>query len=247
MTSAPLDKSQIESVLRSRVYFGHQSVGGNILSGVTALRSENKDLSSVKIAEVQSAAQVDGTGIYHSRVGKNRDTDSKIKAFEEMLVDRGVGDKVDMAMLKFCYVDVYPDTDVESLFKSYNESVERIQKRVPTLKIVHTTVPVTVHGGGLKKALKNWLKGDLVNVSRAKYNTLIREKYGKTGLLFDIAEAESTLPDGSRATFNHKGELCEAAAPVYTDGTGHLNDFGAKTVGALFLQAIAQGANASKT
>jgi hypothetical protein len=226
------------AVENSRVYFGHQSVGGNILSGLPAVAPQ------LKVVELSAPDRLNGPAIYHSKIGKNRDCQSKIEAFEKVL--NQAGEKTDVAMMKFCYVDVYPDTDVQSLFNNYVAMVERLQKKFPKLTLIHTTVPLTVHGGGLKKTIKNWLKGDQVNIARAKYNALIRSRFANEAL-FDIAQAEARRPDGSLETHNFGGQTFEAAWPQYTVGVGHLNETGAKHLAAEFVQAINRALTAKKS
>jgi hypothetical protein len=237
--SVPLDKTTFTQVAGKTIYFGHQSVGNDILDGVSALARDNDALAGIKVTQLEKTDQVSGPGIYHSRIGKNRDTASKLAAFEEVVVRNGVGDRVDVAMMKFCYVDITPETDVKKLFEAYETTMNKIQQRYPRLVLVHCTVPLTVHGGGLRRTLRNWVKGDTVNIQRARYNQMVRDRFGKSGHVFDIAAAESTLSNGKRVTFGHKGRHIESAAPRYTDGVGHLNAVGGKHVASRFLAAVA--------
>jgi hypothetical protein len=241
-----VDAPLSEAIARGKVYFGHQSVGGNILKGIGELKSADPKLSAVNVVEIAPGAAIAGPGIYHSKVGKNRDTDSKTTGFEEIL-NSGVGDKVDAAVLKFCYVDINAETDVKALLENYTATVDRIQKRFPKLTLVHATIPLTTHGGGLKKTLKNWIKGDKVNMQRSAYNEMLRERFGKSGLVFDVANAESTLADGTRVTFKHRGNTYEAVSPSFTEGAGHLNEAGSRHVGAEFLRTIGRALLAKNT
>jgi hypothetical protein len=250
MKGPPMTKNVEPSISQAlaggRVYFGHQSVGGNILKGVTALKTADSKLAPVNVVEITDAASVQGPGIYHSKVGKNLDTDSKTTAFEEIL-NSGVGEKVDVAVLKFCYVDINADTDVKAVFDKYAAAVDRIQKKFPKLTLVHATIPLTTHGSGLKRALKNFIKGDKVNMQRTAYNDMVRERFGKTGIVFDVANAESTLEDGTRVTFKHRGKTYEAVSPTFTEGAGHLNEAGSQHVGAEFLRTVGRALLAKNT
>ena len=232
-----IDQSLLNPVLSRKVYFGHQSVGKNMMSGVEALRKSKPDLVNLRAVEIQAAPEITGPGIYHSKIGKNRDTQSKIQEFEEILRN-GVGEAVDVAVMKFCYVDIVAETDVKALFGAYREAMERIQKRHPKLALLHATVPLTVHGSGLRGKLRAWIKGDATNAKRMEYNELVRNHFGKEDKVFDIAAAESTLADGTRVTFRHDGRICEAISPKYADGAGHLNEAGGQHVAAEFLRTI---------
>ena len=239
-----VDQSLLNPVLSRKVYFGHQSVGNNMMSGVESLKKSGSDLAKLRAVEIQAASEIAGPGIYHSKIGKNRDTQSKIQGFEEILKS-GVGEAVDVAVMKFCYVDIVAETDVKALFSAYREAMERIQKRHPKLTLLHATVPLTVHGSGLRGKLRAWIKGDATNARRMEYNELVRNHFGKEGKVFDIAAAESTLADGTRVTFRHDGRICEAISPKYAAGAGHLNDAGGQHVAAEFLRTIGRSLNSS--
>jgi hypothetical protein len=42
-------------------------------------------------------------------------------------------------------------------------------------------------------------------MARERYNTLVRERYGASGRLFDIARVESTTPSAERTTGEYEG------------------------------------------
>jgi hypothetical protein len=68
------------------------------------------------------------------------------------------------------------------------------------------------------------------NIQKNKYNNMIRNEYKGKEPLFDIAEIESTRPDGTRAVFTKSGNNYYNLAEVYTYDEGHLNDLGRKVV-----------------
>jgi len=72
----------------------------------------------------------------------------------------------------------------------------------------------------------------------------MRQEYQENGNLFDIAEIESTLPDGSKVTYDYMGNTYYALAPQYTNDGGHLNEAGRRIVVAqqllLFLARLAR-------
>jgi len=77
------------------------------------------------------------------------------------------------------------------------------------------------------------------NIKRNEFNDLIRQEYGDSRRLFDIARAESTYLDGNRETFEKDGERYEALVPIFTNDGGHLNEMGRKVVAAHMLRVIA--------
>jgi hypothetical protein len=52
--------------------------------------------------------------------------------------------------------------------------------------------------------------------------------------LFDIAEVESTLPQGKRNFFMHGGDTIDTLTQAYTTDGGHLNESGRQQVAAAF-------------
>ncbi len=138
----------------------------------------------------------------------------------------GVARHVDVAFMKLCYVDVGPATDVQQIFEAYRAAMARLEKDFPATIFVHMTIPLVSREGGLKALAKQLLgrplQGTGDNLARESLNALLRAQYGASGLLFDLAQLESTRPDGTR--------LANAMAGEYTDDGGHLNATGRKHV-----------------
>jgi hypothetical protein len=61
---------------------------------------------------------------------------------------------------------------------------------------------------------------------REQFNALVRQTYGGTEAVFDLAKVESTRPDGSAETFNG----VRALVASYSSDDGHLNATGADVV-----------------
>jgi hypothetical protein len=136
-----------------KLYFGHQSVGYDIVNGVQDLVKLDPRIG-LKIVETSDAAAFDAPVFAHSKNGENKKPDVKIEAFERAM-DGGLGGRVDVAFFKFCYVDITPETDVETLFTSYRASMGRLRERFPTTRFIHVTSPVTVVEAG-PKAWARW-------------------------------------------------------------------------------------------
>jgi len=148
-------RADLQRVAAMRIYFGHQSVGGNILDGVKQL-SADTDIP-VQVVESRDAQGVSPGTLGHVRVGTNGNPEGKLASFE-----RAIGPaptNLDVALVKFCYVDFSESTDVKALFSSYVRTVERIQQRNPRLTVIHTTVPLTVVQAGPKAFLNACLVG----------------------------------------------------------------------------------------
>ena len=99
-------------------------MGYNLIVGLHYVNERNQD-SSVRIIEGNDEELFNVPVFAHSKNGMNRDQYSKIKNFQKTL-DKGLGDKVDIAGFKFCYVDFNIYTDVEELFRQYKETMKDI-------------------------------------------------------------------------------------------------------------------------
>ena len=158
-------------------------------------------------------------------------------------MERGMGDGVDIALLKFCFVDVTGKTDVEGLVAEYGSTINTLKKRYPKVTYVHITVPLmTVQTGPkawIKKLIGRPIDGYEDNIGRGGYNRRLRSEYGTKDPLFDLAALESTFPDGRRCTFSAGGKAYEALVPEYTDDGGHLNQKGRRWVAERFLVFLA--------
>ncbi|MHC4169242.1 MAG: hypothetical protein ACYSWQ_20020 [Planctomycetota bacterium] len=231
-----------------RIFFGHQSVGYNIVDGITDVMNEHAaiDLNVVETCEPQRCAK---PVFAHARVGRNTDPFSKIQTFREML-ESGAGDSVDVAFFKFCYVDIVRDSDPKEIFDSYDATLKGLKNLCPGTKFLHVTVPIrsapSSAMGGLKQSLKSLLGKPGVlddNVVRAQYNKLLTDAYGETEPLFDLALAESVDPHGSRCYAGKGPQRVCVMACENTDDGGHLSFVGRKRAAEQLLITLAEIAN----
>lgn len=239
--TAPDDLERASEV---RIFFGHQSIGANILSGIDDLYAE-AGIQKLNVVESTHSIDESGASLQHALIGSNGDPDGKIRAFGEIL-DAGTAKTIDVAMMKLCYLDFTSETDVDALFRSYTEALDALEAKYPNVRFLHATAPLTVESGivdTLKSTAKAWLRGRLYsppeNQVRERYNTLIRARYGDTGRLLDIAAWEALRPDGTlTAKASGAGTYLSLNPDNASDGA-HLNDQGAKKLAAAFLHLIA--------
>jgi hypothetical protein len=227
-----------------KIFFGHQSVGYNIVDGITDILKE-RGYIKLDIAETRGPAGFDKPVLAHAQVGRNTDPVSKIESFREVM-DAGVGGKVDIAFFKFCYVDIMRDSDPGKIFDSYSAAIEELKIRYPRTKFLHVTVPIRSVPKGARKNLKQSVKlligkpGVLDdNMMRECYNKLLNDAYCSTEPFFDLALAESVNPDGFRCYAVKGAEKVHVMAPEYTDSGGHLNSRGRKKVAEQLLITLA--------
>ncbi len=193
--------------------------------------NERKPANQTKIVETDDPSEFNRPLFAHARVGKNKDPFSKIDAFADFM-EKGIGNKADIAFFKFCYVDIGAETDVEKVFSDYKNSLSSLMKTYPKTTFVHVTVPLKSLQSGIKAFVKKiigrpmWGYDD--NIKRNQFNELLRKEYDGKAPIFDLARTESTLPDGKRSSFSKDGKNYYFMVPDYTHDGGHLNELGRK-------------------
>ena len=211
-----------------RILFGHQSVGNDILEGIKTFFESHQDSPSLVIKEISPGDGIDSPGLYEAKIGKNRFPDTKIDDFKKMVLENG--NSLDIAFMKFCFIDIDESTEIERLFRSYVQMIDQIKESFPKIRIIHFTVPLQSHVNGKKEWLMSFLKPDLKNMYKWKFNQLLREKYRNNELVFDLARIESTCKDGSRKVLTQNGISFEVLNEEYTNDGGHLNKIGQEVV-----------------
>lgn len=232
---------QLENVSEATVFFAHQSVGGNVLDGIASVYADH-GVPTPSVTEV-GAGDVADADLLHVRIGTNGDPLGKIDAFSSM-IRSGLGDEVDVAMLKLCYADVRDGADVDTIFAAYRDTIAALQRDYPEVRFVAATVPLYTKRGPVA-TLKGWLgRGDKYgpehNALREHLNAMIRAEYATSGALFDIAAIESTAPDGDRITGRHNGQLYYALDQGYASDRGHLNETGAAAAAEGFVVTVSE-------
>jgi len=231
-----------EKLAQKKIYFGHHSVGFNIIDGIKDLM---KEYPEIKLNIVQTADKSNfKIGLFaHSKVGKNIDPKSKIDEFVSFM-NHGIGQKADVAALKFCYVDMTTKSNVENILTDYSDSMTKLKKRYPNMTIIHFTVPLKVNKATWKTWIKKILRKEEIweyddNIKRNEYNKILLKKYEGKEPVFDIARIQSTLPDGARSSFTKSGRTYYSMAPDYSYDGGHLNEKGRKIVAEQLLILLA--------
>lgn len=237
-----------ENLAGKRIFFGHQSVGYNIVDGIRDVMGDC-DYIRLNIVEGSEIGEVEGPSFVHSKVGKNRDPLSKIEAFVDAL-DRSNGAHIDIAFMKFCYVDIEHDTDVDSLFEAYSQATEKIKKKRSDLQLLHVTVPLrSVYLGPkwrAKQCVKRLIGSPTVledNLARDRFNQLLRKAYEEEGAIYDLALAESTTEQGHSCYAMKSRVRVPFLWTGYSADGGHLNTLGKRKTAEQLLIALAKAAN----
>jgi hypothetical protein len=236
---------QWAKLTEKKIFFGHQSVGYNIIDGITDITNE-RDYIKLNVIEAREPSAFDQPVLAHSQVGMNTKPFSKIERFVEIM-DSGIGSKVDIAFFKFCYVDIMRDSDPQEIFDGYNDALEGLKERYPNTKFLHVTVPIRSVPKQVKRYLKQTVKLLIGrpgffedNMMRHSYNDLLNNAYSKTGLFFDLARTESVNASGFGCYALKGTERVSVMAPEYTEDAGHLNSLGRKKVAEQLLIILAE-------
>lgn len=233
----------VEKLAAKKIYFGHQSVGKNIMNGIEdILTAEQK--KKLNIIDSLDATNYEGSMFAHSRVGYNMDPISKIIGFNNYV--NNLSDwQPNMAMFKFCYVDIKENADVKEIFSEYQSRMSKLKTAYPDIQFVHFTVPLTTVETGLKADFMKNVLGktqgrERDNVKRNQYNDLLRQTYSGKEPVFDLAEIESTRENGARVVYTLNDNQYFSLAPEYASDGRHLNELGRQIVAKKLLEFLSQ-------
>jgi hypothetical protein len=222
-----------------RIFFGHQSVGADIVQGLLDLQKET-GVEGFQVMPLDSAISREGGFLAEAAIGENAHPSSKCEAFREVL-ERDNLDSVEFALMKFCYVDITAGSDIDAVFENYRQTMGSLKERYPGVTFVHVTVPLTTIASWWERAAKRVLgrheNSIDDNVARNRYNAFLRSLY-RDEPLFDLAAVESTRPDGSRERFSTGGKEFEALVEEYTYDGGHLNGEGRRRAAAALVKTL---------
>jgi uncharacterized protein YjdB len=206
--------AQFDVLSRHAILFEHASVGENIMDGV---RDRVAAFNGTKPTIINMNASIGGLkpDLMHAGVWAesmklallNGSPMQKITTFKDDLAG-GSGAKVDIAFMKFCFVDFDGSTDPAALFGAYQSMITSVKAQYPHIHFVHFTAPLETISNGA------------YNVVREAFSSRVRAAYGPD--VFDLALLESTCPGGRRELSGGVPALC----PEYTGDSGHLNSTG---------------------
>jgi hypothetical protein len=232
-------QADLAALAQGRVLFSHHSVGRNVMEGMKQVAAEAGAPAPRWVTLEQSAAP--GPALIDVSGGRNGEPVSKIEFFEATM--RALpGPRPDLALMKFCYVDFEPRTDVEALFTRYRQAVEALRKEFPGVRFAHVTAPLKSRPTGIKNALKRMLGQevweDAANARRFEFNQRLRAAF-PADPIFDLAAVESTAADGKPVTFELGGKSYPSMDPAWTDDGGHLNAAGQRRAGDAAIRFLA--------
>jgi hypothetical protein len=232
-----------------RTFFAHQSVGADILAGIEQLARDGSRVARVlDLAQASAGIEPDLTHsplIIHERIGSNREPLTKIAGFRAVL-DAKHRPEIDVALLKFCYVDIATQAEAETLWRHYVTAIEELSTVHPRVHLIHCTVPLR----SLPEGLYAWLRRKMgqtmgkrhpaiaANRARDWFNRQLRERFGDGHRLFDLAALESRRANGKPCELIDAGTRVPSLAREWTYDGGHLNDRGRTMAAAAFLEFL---------
>ena len=228
-TSVYFTKEDVEPLRLRKVYFGHKSVGGNIVAGIrrisdinlrTAYNQPEQNDQSLRTTIEQLTG---GPAFVEHDIGSDGLPFNKIASFERFMNDI-IRDHVEIAFFKFCYMDFDAQTDVQALITAYKEAMDRLHARFPQVIFAHFTVPLYHRAASFD------------NNKREQFSQWVRETYKSK--VFDLATIESVDPNGKTALSHDNVTI--AMADEWTDDGGHLNEAGQNRMAGALIAFLAQ-------
>jgi hypothetical protein len=239
ITMDPDLNTKITFISHKNIYFGHQSVGENIIAGIKKNNSD-RNKNEIVIKRYNHHDSLYGNYFLHSNIGQNGNPQIKFDEFSK-IVNNLAGTNLNIAMMKLCFVDITKNTNIKDVFNSYDKMIDSLKHRYPKIKFIHFTVPLKS-----KPSLINYIKDKIKgnnnydpqdNLARNRYNELVFSKYSKNEI-FDLAGAESTYPNGKRESEIVDGQPCYVLIKDYTTDGGHLNDLGSQIISEKLIQKL---------
>lgn len=235
------DPADLERIKAARIFFAHQSIGADILSGLDRVLDPERRIQPRLVAE-GAASELHKSYFAHARVGRNGDPESKLDAFARW-IDSDLGETPQVALLELCYADLHPGTRVDGLFERMRSTFRSLATRHPRTCLVPVTVPLLTTPGGLG----GWLRGFTgigdgmaqANMRRGELNRCLRAEFRRE-CLFDLARIEATGPDGALHRFERNGAFFESLAPVNSYDGAHLNAVGQVRAARELLRVIGE-------
>lgn len=222
------------------ILFGHQSVGQNLLDGVRGLAQDGIETPLITALH-DCPLDNSRVTLVHFQVGTNGQPLSKLEHFAQVL-EGDAGRRANLAMFKFCYVDIQVPEAAQRLFDSYSRTLDLLHKRRPDLQIAHVTVPLR-YVPEPRPAFFRRLFGRRhseveKNLARQIFNERLRNQHASGPWLFDLAAIEAASPGGRVCVTPGQPGPVPMLCPKYTHDGGHLNELGRRILAEAFIRFI---------
>ncbi len=234
-------KEDLKALGQERVFFGHHSVGNNILAGFRQIVSENPEVQ-LNFLKWTDSLNLSQTFLVEGSVGKNGNPKSKYDEYIR-IVEKLSRANLNIALMKLCFVDITQQANVDQIFNEYVSTIELLKQKHPSITFVHITVPLTTEAG-ITRRIYRFLRGETVdytadNSAREKYNEKLRKHFASDPI-FDLAAIESTHPNMNRESGKGPSGTYYSLVKEYASDEGHLNDYGGRIAARELVRILAQ-------
>lgn len=231
--------AQWDMISQKRIYWGHRSIGSNIINGIRDLVQKYPQIK-VKISRPEDGIRADEGCVIHYRVGQQASPETIALDFMA-LSDTAVQRDIDFVLAGF--TPFYGEKDMDGILSDYKAAVGFLKKKYPDTIFIHETFPLlhseTTWKTRIKKILGRSGTWEYArNIRINEFNKRLREAYLDKEPFFDIAKIQSTLPDGSRSVFTLAGERYYHMVRDYTYDNYHLNEKGREIVARHLLSLL---------
>ncbi|MCP4672192.1 MAG: hypothetical protein GY857_12900 [Desulfobacula sp.] len=220
-------KSSLNKLAEKRIFFGHRSVGNNILQGIDDILTQYPGIH-LKILKYEAVKRPKDKGIIHAWIDQNGSPQSIADDYTRM-VEKIPGKDMDFALIRF--TPWYGKTDMDEIFKDYTIAIEQLKQRHPKTVFIHGTFPLN-HS---KTSFKTWIKKLIGkkeiweydgNILANRFNEKLRDNYLGKQPFYNLELIQSTYPDGRRSQFTLDGKKYFNLIKDYTYDNTHLNEKG---------------------
>lgn len=246
----PTDIEMLTRAAQARIFFGHQSVGNNIVGGIAAAYTA-AGLPTPRVIDTRTAPADANPVFMENGIAENYEPIDKIDDFAAIM-NGAMSSEVDVAFMKLCYVDVdasSSENDPDILFAHYQSVLASLEAAHPNVLFLHLGMPVRTDGNAVEVApsaisnvtgnlgiapdsLPTWMK-------RERYNSFMRANYGSTGRHWDLAARESAVGNGNvLARLYNSTYYVHTMNPAYASDGAHLNATGAQYMATELMKFI---------
>jgi Bacterial Ig domain len=211
--------SLMSQLAQANWYFAHASVGECIAEGVTNLHLANPGFYEFNMADVTNVPPGSTTAgvIYNDYRGNlagngdySGDWQWKVAYFQTAVSNGWHYPKVNIALNKFCFIDIWYATDssdVATLLNTYLNSMLSLEAAYPQTVFVYATMPITT----LNYSYESLDSEPNCDYWRNVFNNNLRSWCASNNrVLFDIADIEAyDYTNGNLVTFTYDGSTCQ--------------------------------------
>ena len=145
-----ISKTALNKLSEKRIFFGHRSVGNNILQGIDDILTQYPGIN-LKILKYEEVKSSKDNGIIHAWIDQNGSPQSIAEDYTRM-VEKLPGKEMDFALIRF--TPWYGKKDMDEILKDYTIAIEQLKQRHSKTVFIHGTFPLN-HS---KTSFKTWIK-----------------------------------------------------------------------------------------